>query len=428
MNKHYDVFPTDWELKRLGDIASTTSGKTPAKSQYRNTGDIKIIKFRDLKNDGHLDFSNDENGWLNSEDCPSGLVELEADSILLTNAAHSPTHIGKKIGFLKLLPNEYRVCFVGELSCIRSETPKLKTEWLYILLQSEPIRREIQKAVEGAHLVPYWLTKIKIPIAPLEVQSEHIGLLNKLDQLIRVFREKERLALGVAKALTQRCFCRGLRNGSRLVADPNVGDVPSNWRVVRMKEVMSEVPFTGISPLSRPLPPGVPILNVGCIKNGECTLDKISYVDADPKAIKKNAAHKDDFFVLRGNGNRNLVATGGWLRDSPPKSCIFSDKLIRLRFDRQKVAKGFIPFLWRSNKFLRRLQSKAQSSSGLWMYTKRDICREWVAIPPIDEQEEIVTVLAAAYENITSIRKVLELKEKRRTCLLQQLATGARIS
>src|SRR5665213_1544463 len=95
---------------------------------------------------------------------------------------------------------------------------------------------------------------------------------------------------------------------------------------------------------------------------------------------------KETSSYLRGNGNREYVGTGGWLRVDPPENCIFSDKLIRLRFDKGRVVEGFYPYLWQSRAFQIRLQSKAQSSSGLWMINKRDISREWVALPPMDEQ------------------------------------------
>ena len=72
-----------------------------------------------------------------------------------------------------------------------------------------------------------------------------------------------------------------------------------------------------------------------------------------------------DFFVLGGNGNRDFVATGGLLRQTPDVDTIYSDKLIRLRFNAEEVADRLVPYLWQSWEFLTRLQSKAESGSGL---------------------------------------------------------------
>jgi len=144
----------------------------------------------------------------------------------------------------------------------------------------------------------------------------------------------------------------------------------------------------------------------------------------DEVTILANAAKKGDFFVLRGNGNRDYVGTGGWLREDPPQNCIFSDKLIRLRFDTERVAEGFYPYLWQSRAFQIRLQSKAQSSSGLWMMNKRDISREWVALPPKDEQEGMVVILDAASSQLAALIQQLTAARRVKQSLLQNLLTG----
>ena len=80
--------------------------------------------------------------------------------------------------------------------------------------------------------------------------------------------------------------------------------------------------------------------------------------------------------------------------------------------------------MWQSSAFLRRFQSKAESGSGLWMMSKRDIRREYFARPRLDEQEEIVSVVKAADDNIANIEREIEALRKLKTSLLQNLLTG----
>lgn len=128
--------------------------------------------------------------------------------------------------------------------------------------------------------------------------------------------------------------------------------------------------------------------------------------------------------MLRGNGNRDFVATGGLLRQTPAVDTIYSDKLIRLRFNSEDVADRFVPYLWQSKAFLNRLQSKAESGSGLWMMSKRDICRELFACPPPDEQEEIVALLDSTEEQLNAQNKKVEALMGVKRSLLQNLLTG----
>ena len=180
-----------------------------------------------------------------------------------------------------------------------------------------------------------------------------------------------------------------------------------------------------MSPQSRPDPPGTPILNVECIDDGFCEVDNISYVDVDETTLEECRAKRGDFYVLRGNGNRDYVATGGYLAEEPSVPTIFSDKLIRLRFQSAKIVDRFMPYPWQTTAFLHRLQSKAVSGSGLWMIGKRDIRRELFPYPPSKyEQEEIVSLIDAAIKNITVIQDELNAVERLKRSLLQNLLTG----
>lgn len=58
------------------------------------------------------------------------------------------------------------------------------------------------------------------------------------------------------------------------------------------------------------------------------------------------------------------------------------------------------------------------------MITKRDISREWVALPPKREQERIVEVLDQATENIHSLQSQLRAASRVKQSLLQNLLTG----
>jgi hypothetical protein len=168
-------FPLDWQPNVLSAIATIIPGRTLSKTEYRASGDIKVIKFRDISEGGYADFTNDEDGWVDSSQCErTDLVTLLPETILLTNAAHSLSHIGKKIGYVGTLPDTIRTCFVGELTSIRAKSPDVNTRWLFYLLQTAPLRREIAKAAEGAHLVPFWLKRVPLAV-PSETEQTRIA-------------------------------------------------------------------------------------------------------------------------------------------------------------------------------------------------------------------------------------------------------------
>jgi len=333
-----------------------------------------------------------------------------------------------KVAFIDRLPAEYGAGSTEFI--VLSPREGLDPFFVHSLAISPAIHSRAVSRMEGStgrlrvseETFKKW---IWVSIPPTrEEQTQIAETLKTADDHVRALEEQIRKAERAKKALLQILFVSGLPGAKFATTASTIGPVPSHWQFQRLGKTFHEPPFNGVSPESRPNPPGTPILNVSCINDGKCTVAELSYVDVDEATIQANSARKGDFFVLRGNGNRDYVGTGGWLRVDPPENCIFSDKLIRLRFDTERVAEGFYPYLWQSRAFQIRLQSKAQSSSGLWMMNKRDISREWVALPPKEEQIQMVEILDAASENLMGLQNQLIAARRVKESLLQNLLTG----
>jgi type I restriction enzyme S subunit len=230
----------------------------------------------------------------------------------------------------------------------------------------------------------------------------------------------------VKKALMQTAFTLGL-SGNRSAAQKfRWGIAPACWTEVRVRSLLIEPVGNGISPhAARPEPPGIPTLNVSSIRNGICDTTAVSYIELSEEFEHAFAVSKGDFFVLRGNGNRDYVAIGGLLDREPPPRLVFSDLLIRLRFDRRKADPRFMKYLWQSSAFLRRLQSYAITGSGLWKIGQRSISRFELAIPPdTREQEEIADLFDANDALLANLRGQVAATRRLKQSLLQNLLTG----
>ena len=294
---------------------------------------------------------------------------------------------------------------------------------LFQLHQSGEIERLQHQTTQMRNLDFRDYLKAKLPKPP-KTEQERIGrALGGADAVLLAARAELEAARRAKTALLQTLFTRGLPGRHNEFRETKIGRLPAKWEVVTIQSVLSEPPFNGVSPESRPDPPGTPILNVSCIKGGRCSIEAVTYVDVDEKTIEQCRAQKGDFYVLRGNGNRHFVASGGLLAIEPPENCIFSDKLIRLRFN-NRVAENFIPTLWLTNDFLTRLQSKAESGSGLWMMSKRDIRRQMFACPSVEEQTQILELIQSAEAVISAIETKVTALERVKTSLLQNLLTG----
>jgi len=301
----------------------------------------------------------------------------------------------------------------------------VSSEFLYYLLTYlKPVFQRLGAGTTFMAITRDDLREVQCAIPDEPEQVAIAAVIDAVDALLEKLGDELTAAQRLKTALMQQLFTRGMPGRHTKFKQTDIGEIPGEWEVIRIQKALDGPPFNGVSPSSRDKPPGTPILNVTCIYDGKCDPAHVSYVDVDEPTFADCRARKGDFYVLRGNGNRDYVATGGLLSVEPDPPCIFSDKLIRLKFRSDMVAESFIPMMWQSSVFLRRLQSKAESGSGLWMMSKRDIRREHFARPKIDEQEEIVSLLKAADANISACECAMEATRKLKTSLLQNLLTG----
>jgi type I restriction enzyme S subunit len=390
------LIPAGWTSVRLGTLLKGVKAGGRSGRTLENLGVIGVPAF---SAEGQVGFFPES--------------EFHGPAVILSS-------IGERCG--KCFYSDEGFFTLANTQVLEVNTEEIDSVYLFNLLNDErfwPRNQTAQPYIKPSDAKKCW---IAVPPHP---QDAVIGsLIRHIDQLIAAARTEHEKGRRLKNALLQQLFTKGLPSRHKSFKKTKIGEIPEEWDVRTIRSVLSEPPFSGVSPESRSEPPGTPILNVSCVKSDRCDPGALTYVDVDEATIEECQARKGDFFVLRGNGNREYVATGGLLEIEPPKDCIFSDKLIRLRFNAELVAEGFIPLMWQSYSFLRRLQSKAESGSGLWMMSKRDIRKELFTYPKKDEQEEIVATLRRAQDMIDSCdSKVIALERLKRS-LLQNLLTG----
>ncbi len=265
---------------------------------------------------------------------------------------------------------------------------------------------------------------LPVPSDPAE-QTRIAETLKAADDRIRALEDQMRKAGRVKRSLLQCAFTVGLPGTTEPPQSLKWGQAPGGWLDTTVRKLLTEPVSNGTSPQgTKDEPPGYPTLNVSSIRNGRCDQSKVSYIELPEETARAFAVRKGDFFVLRGNGNRDYVAIGGLLSDEPRAGLVFSDLLIRLAFDPQKVVPNFMRYMWQSPWFLRRLQSYAITGSGLWKIGQRSISRFPLAIPTIDVQTSIADLFAAQDALLDTLSGQLVAARRVKQSLLQNLLTG----
>jgi type I restriction enzyme S subunit len=357
----------------------------------------------------------------------SGLCRFAEGDVMIGKI--TPCAENGKAALVQGLPEGEEVGIGSTEFFVLSPSDEVMPEFLFAAVTAGSFHRRLVSRMEGStgrlritrDTLKKWLS---IALPPPDEQRRITAALKVADAAMGKAQAELQATLVLKRSLLNTLFGTGLPGVHSSFQETKIGSIPCGWTARSIRSVLAEKPDSGTSPLSRPDPPGTPILNVSCVKDGVCSAAEVTYVDVTGEEISRYRTQAGDFFVLRGNGNRDLVGTGGLLRTTPEVDTIYSDKLIRLRFNAAEVADRFVPYLWQSKGFLARLQSKAESGSGLWMMSKRDICRELFACPPMDEQQEIVKLLDSTESQINAHADKVEALIEVKRSLLQNLLTG----
>lgn len=415
--------PSEWGRELLGSILKEHQGGDWGDDDGEVA--VSVLRSTNFTSCGKLDFAHVATRFFKSNKA-SNHVLIDKD-LLLERSGGGPTQPVGRIGFVPHdLPSHW---FSNFVQLLRADTKKIDPEFLawvlFELNRSGIIERLQHQTTQMRNLDFRDYLRVYLPKPNPQEQAIIAWILRTANDAHSATEVKVAAARRLKTALMQQLFTQGIPGRHKRFKHTKIGEIPQEWDVVSLKSVLDGMPFNGVSPQSREDPPGTPILNVGCISDGNCSTEKISYVDVDADTQKECRARKGDFYVLRGNGNRAYVATGGLLREEPETATIFSDKLIRLRFQSSRVVDRYVPYLWQSKGFLHRLQSKAESGSGLWMISKRDIRRELIPLPPSkDEQAEMVAIIDLSITSIDAVEKEVQALERLKRSLLQNLLTG----
>ncbi|MBM7567929.1 restriction endonuclease subunit S [Paenibacillus sacheonensis] len=191
-----------------------------------------------------------------------------------------------------------------------------------------------------------------------------------------------------------------------------------NWPAEPVTAIVKSGPTNGKSVPPNDQQRGVPTLSISAIRDGGVRGgDSVKWVDVDPTSVGAFQIQKNDFLIVRGNGNRSLTGQGGLVSDDLPNGCIYPDLLIRLRFDEERMLPTFGAEQWNSANVHAALLKNAKSTNGIWKINGKDIKSHRLVVPPIPDQLEMLKELAAfnsatesahtEYQALTTLRSTL---------------------
>ena len=219
----------------------------------------------------------------------------------------------------------------------------------------------------------------------------------EMDAPLLTQEEQERVAIDLSRCAT---------------ALAGVEQVIENWQlVVPMSDAYSSVELSevitdsiyGSSDKPEYGDTGYPILRIGNIGFCDFDLSDIKRVEPSAQELPKYRLAKDDFLIVRSNGNPALVGKCAvW--DSTANDFVFASYLIRFRFDRSRVHPRYVMF------FLMSPQGRAlltpQAGGGTYNISASVFQTVKIPLPSLEEQQHIVADLDAKMKLLAELRSL----------------------
>lgn len=379
------IIPQEWEVMRLGDIVSITSGESPSLYHLKAEGKYPYVKVEDLNNcekyqESCREYSDDNN------------TTIKAGSIIFPKRGAS------------ILNNKVRIAakdiqMDSNMMAITPHTAIVDTEFLYIRILHERLYRIADTSsipqINNKHIIPY-----KIAVPPLAEQRKIAEVLGVWDEAIeKQARLIEKLALR-KRGLMQRLLSAKLR----------LPGFSEPWKIHKLQELFTERNENNRTDL--------PLLSItgdrGVILQTES--EKRDTSNDDKSKYKRIAKGDIGYNTMRmWQGRSALSGLEGIV--SPAYTIVVPNTT--------DVDGYYMSVLFKQPRLVYDFWTHSQGLVGDTLNCKyRDFGQVHICCPPLAEQKAITEVLTAADREIELAKEKLERLRRQKRGLMQQLLTG----
>lgn len=179
------------------------------------------------------------------------------------------------------------------------------------------------------------------------------------------------------------------------------GPEVSRWDELTLGDLVRTPIRTGVSK------PGRPTSNKRClalsaVRGRTLLLEASKPVDVSDSDAEGNWLQPGRFYVIRGNGNRELVGRGAFAPDVLPDRMLFPDLLFQVDLG-EAVDPAFFWCLWCSASVRREIEGRARTAAGIYKINTSNLNSLPLRLPAIGEQRLIAGDLSRRLQAAESV-------------------------
>ena len=354
---------------RIDEVAAVFNGKTPAKSQQRDSGH-PVLKVKDV--DALGKFRGTFSGHVSADLARKHVKQqLAGGETLVLNAAHSATHVASKTFYAA--QEVAGSLATGEWLIVRWSTEAVDSRFGNHWINAPGTRFRIRRLVNGIHLYPKDVARLRIPLPSLAEQKRIARILDAADAL----RAKRREALAQLDTLLQSTFLD-------MFGDPVTN--PKEWEEPRLEDLCKKVIDC---PHSTPrwTGSGVVCLRTSNLGKGEWNWADTRFVsEEDYKERTRRGEILPNDIILSREGTVGVLALVG----DGMRLCM-GQRLVQLRVNDSQLAPRFLLNLLLHSLAPERLGRLMAGSTSKHLNVK-ELRKLPVLLPPFAIQRRFATI------------------------------------
>lgn len=263
--------------------------------------------------------------------------------------------------------------------------------------------------------------RFEFSLPPVSEQRRIAEILSSVDEAIQATQAVIEQTRKVKQGVLKRLLTKGI--GHTRFKQTEIGEIPEEWRIEALPELLREPVRNGYSPICPKEPTGKWLLSLGALTPDGFSTDGLKPAPLnDPRLAAANLV-PNDILISRSNTPERVGMVGMYLGE--PTECYFPDLMMRIRFNTNKLIPQF------GAAYLANLQASgffaeiASGTSASMVKINRGILAQiLIPIPSIAEQEEIVCRVEAISEAEKLSKQQLGSLEQTKIALMADLLTG----
>jgi len=387
--------PTDWDIKRVGEITENLDRKRePIKSSERESGDVPYYGATGQVDSvsGHLF---DEKLVLVGED-GADWSPFGGTAFIISGKSWVNNH-------------------VHVLRCADAVEEFLSNYLDYIEM------RQVVSGTNRGKLNQSELNQFPAILPSLPEQRRIADILSTVDEQIQQTDEMIEKTKELKRGLMQDILVSGIdmnRDTQKVSLGPKTLEIPSTWTVSTIDELTEKVTDgTHNSPETQDS--GRPYLTSKNIREWGFDLSDLKYVSEEDflQINSRSKPQQGDVLYVKDGGNTGIAQ----VNTLDFEFCLLSS--IALIRSNDELSAGFLQqqLSW---SLFKQVMSSRMSGTGIKRLTIEKIKRSKIIHPPLDEQQNIASVLTKIDDKITEERETKQSLQDLKRGLMQDLLTG----